>query len=200
MAKIPYLSYDFNLNYANIFGEIRPNSVIDLHHDYNTLRQAYDSNTKRNIAKAKRHNLSIKPIDIEQFVQFWSAENRQMPLELHQKLTLLCAAAAKHGCGKIRGVFSAENQLIAALFTIEIFDRIVYLTPVSNAEGKQKSAMFLLVDRLLQHQATSGKLFDCEGSRIPGVARFYAGFGAQPQNYFTVHRCRPQWLIKLLHR
>ena len=200
LAKIPYLSYDFNLNYANIFGEIRPNSVIDLHHDYATLRQAYDSNTKRNIAKAQWHNLSIKPIDIEQFVQFWSAENRQMPLEQHQKLPLLCAAATKHGCGKIRGVFSAENQLIAALFTIEIFDRIVYLTPVSNAEGKQKSAMFLLVDWLLQHHATSGQLFDCEGSRIPGVARFYAGFGAQPQNYFSVHRCRPQWLIKLIHR
>ncbi len=200
LRKIPYLSYGFNLNYGNVFGEVRPNSVIDLSKDYGTLRQAFDTNTKRNIAKAQKQNLTIQTIDIEQFTQFWSGENKKMPLEMHQKLPLLCAAAEQHGCGKVRGVFSADNQLIAALFTIEIFDRIIYLTPVSNAEGKQKSAMFFLIDWLLQHHVGSGKLFDCEGSQIPGVARFYAGFGAQPQNYFSVHRCRPQWLIKLLHR
>ena len=200
LRKIPYLSYGLNLNYANVFGEVRPNSVIDLSKDYGTLRQAFDTNTKRNIAKAQKQNLTIQTIDIEQFTQFWSGENKKMPLELHQKLPLLCAAAEQHGCGKIRGVFSADNQLIAALFTIEIFDRVIYLTPVSNAEGKQKSAMFFLIDWLLQCHANSGKLFDCEGSQIPGVARFYAGFGAQPQNYFSIHRCRPQWLINLLHR
>ncbi len=200
LRKIPYLSYGLNLNYGNVFGEVCPNSVIDLSRDYDTLRQAFDANTKRNITKAQKQNLTIQTIDIEQFTRFWSDENKKMPLEQHQKLPTLCAAAMQHNCGKIRGVFSAENQLIAALFTIEIFDRIIYLAPVSNAEGKQKSAMFFLIDWLLQRHATSGKLFDCEGSRIPGVARFYAGFGAQPQNYFSIHRCRPQWLIKLLHR
>lgn len=200
LRKIPYLSYGLNLNYGNVFGEVRPNSVIDLSKDYGTLRQAFDTNTKRNIAKAQKQNLTIQTIDIERFTQFWSGENKKMPLEMHQKLPLLCAAAERRGCGMIRGVFSADNQLIAALFTIEIFDRIIYLTPVSNAEGKQKSAMFFLIDWLLQRHAGSGKLFDCEGSQIPGVARFYAGFGAQPQNYFSIHRCRPQWLINLLHR
>lgn len=200
LRKIPYLSYGLNLNYGNVFGDVRPNSVIDLSKDYGTLRQAFDANTKRNIAKAQKQNLTIQTIDIEQFTQFWSGENKKMPLELHQKLPLLCTAAERRGCGMIRGVFSADNQLIAALFTIEIFDRIIYLTPVSNAEGKQKSAMFFLIDWLLQRHASSGKLFDCEGSQIPGVARFYAGFGAQPQNYFSIHRCRPQWLINLLHR
>ncbi len=200
LRKIPYLSYGLNLNYGNVFGDVRPNSVIDLSKDYGTLRQAFDANTKRNIAKAQKQNLTIQTIDIERFTQFWSGENKKMPLELHQKLPLLCTAAERRGCGMIRGVFSADNQLIAALFTIEIFDRIIYLTPVSSAEGKQKSAMFFLIDWLLQQHASSGKLFDCEGSQIPGVARFYAGFGAQPQNYFSIHRCRPQWLINLLHR
>lgn len=199
LAKIPYLSYDFNINYANNFGEPKPNSLIDLSVDYATLKLAFSDNTKRNITKAKKHKLLIQPIEIKDFVKIWSQENGDMPYELHTKLPLLCHAAKTNNVGGFYGVFSAKNQLIAALFTIETEDRIIYLAPVSNAEGKQKSAMFLLIDFLLQKYAESGKIFDCEGSQIPGVARFYAGFGAQLQTYFRVSRCRPQWLVKLLN-
>ena len=63
------------------------------------------------------------------------------------------------------------------------------------------SAMFMLVDYILENICCpQGLTFDCEGSMIEGVARFYRGFGAEEQPYAQISRCRPQWVVKLLHR
>ena len=35
---------------------------------------------------------------------------------------------------------------------------------------------------------------------IEGVARFYRGFGAVEQPYGSISRCRPLWLVRLIHR
>jgi hypothetical protein len=59
--------------------------------------------------------------------------------------------------------------------------------------------MFLLVDYILENICCQqGFVFDCEGSMIEGVARFYRGFGAVEQPYASISRCRPQWLVKIL--
>ncbi len=200
LAKIPYLSYDFNLNFGNIFGLEKPNGIIALNRPFAEICEAFSQNTRRNIAKAQNANLAIKNITYQLLVDFWRANNADKAAELSAKLPLLCEAAEKNGIGKFYGVYTAENELVATLMTLETERRIIYLVPTSNQRGKELSAMFLLVDYLLKTNSETDKVFDCEGSQIPGVARFYAGFGAQPQPYFSVSRCRPQWLVKLINR
>ncbi len=200
LAKIPYLSYDFNLNFGNILGLEKPNGIIALNRPYEEISKAFSQNTRRNIAKAQNANLLVKQIDYQLLVDFWRANNADKAAELSAKLPLLCEAAKKNDAGRFYGVYTADNELIATLMTLETERRIIYLVPTSNQRGKELSAMFLLVDYLLKTNSETDKIFDCEGSQIPGVARFYAGFGAQPQPYFTVNRCRPQWLVKLINR
>lgn len=200
LRKIPYLSYDFNLNFGNVFGRPLPNGIISLQQSYDEMFRHFSQNTRRNIAKAARNGLQIQSVDYQVLVDFWRSENGDKPHELADKLSPLCAAAAEHRVGHFYGVYTADNELVATLMTLETAQRIVYLVPTSNRRGRALCAMFFLVNELLKQHAGTARLFDCEGSCIPGVARFYAGFGAQSQSYFTVNRCRPQWLVKLLNK
>ena len=201
LRHIPYLSYDFNLHYGHL-GTFKslPNRIIDLSASYSVIQQAFSKNTKRNISKAEQAGLQVATIESSVLVDFWRSQNGDKPLELGHKLPLLCEAAQQHQMGVCYGVFTANHELVATLMTLETDARIIYLVPTSNRLGKELCAMFLLVDYLLKTNAGTAKVFDCEGSQIPGVSRFYEGFGAVLQPYFTVNRCRPQWLVKLLHR
>ena len=211
-CRIPYLVYDFNINYLNkdcILSRclLKTNLIIPYNEDINTIRKGYNSNTKRNIAKAHKVGLTIRSVEIEQFVALWKAENPTMRWDLHSTIQPLVEAAFSQLSTlnsqlsiHLLGVYK-DDQLIASLFGIQTRERFIYLIPVSNQAGKEHSAMFLLVDYILENICCSlGLTFDCAGSMIPGVARFYQGFGAIDQPYASISRCRPQWLVGLLHR
>lgn len=201
LCKIPYLSYDFNINFGNKGQfEAFPNMLLDLHQSYEVLEKGFSQNTKRNIAKAQVAELKIQSIEYQTLVEFWNDVNVDSPQELKDKLPVLCQAVKEHNGGAFYGAYSSENVLIAVLMTIETANRIIYLVPASNEQGKHHSAMFLLVNELLKKNAGSGMIFDFEGSKIPGVARFYKGFGAQIQSYYHVKRLRPDWLVKLINK
>ena len=210
--RIPYLMYDFNVNYLNRecvsnCSLVKINLIIPYNKDINTIRKGYNSNTKRNISKAQKAGLTIREVKIEEFVSLWKSENATMRWDLHTTIQPLVEAAFSQfsilnsqfqPC--LFGVYK-DDQLIAALFGMQTRERFIYLIPVSNQAGKEHSAMFLLVDYILENICCPhGLTFDCEGSMIEGVARFYRGFGAVEQPYASISRCRPHWLVRLMHR
>ena len=207
--RIPYLMFDFNVNYLNYsvacgYVQCKRNLIIPHSKDVYAIRKNYSYNAKRNISKAQNLGLRIEDIRLEEFVALWKSENSAMRQDLHATIQPLVEAVIFNSSQQCKpylfGVYSG-SQLIAALFGIKTRERFIYLIPVSNKEGKEKSAMFMLVDYILENVCCQqGLMFDCEGSMIDGVARFYRGFGAQEQPYASISRCRPQWLVKLLHR
>ena len=58
-----------------------------------------------------------------------------------------------------------------------------YQALVSTSSGKQKCAMFFLLDRFIRENSGSNLILDFEGSMIPGVAKFYQGFGSRNTPY-----------------
>ena len=217
--SIPYLIYDFNINYlnyslvsciSNLVSLVKTNLIVPYNKDIDTIRKNYNSNTKRNISKAQKAGLTIRNVEVEQFVALWKVENTAMRWDLHATIQHLIQSAFKHNSQfsilnsqfkpHLLGVYK-DDQLIASLFGMQTRERFIYLIPVSNQAGKEHSAMFMLIDYIIENVCCSqGLIFDCEGSMIPGVARFYQGFGAQEQPYASISRCRPQWLVRLLHR
>ena len=208
--RIPYLVYDFNINYLNKgclsnCSSVKTNLIVPYSKDMATIRKGYNSNTKRNISKAQKAGLRIGEAGVEEFVSLWKSENTTMRWDLHSTIQPLVTAAFSQFSSlnsqfkpHLFGVYK-EDKLIAALFGMQTRERFIYLIPVSNQVGKEHSAMFLLVDYILENICCQqGFVFDCEGSMIEGVARFYRGFGAEEQFYASISRCRPQWLVKIL--
>ncbi len=93
-----------------------------------------------------------------------------------------------------------EGKIVAGCFILHSGNRLLYQWAVSNAQGKTMQAMHHLIAHVLESYAGSGLEFDFEGSMIPGLQRFYAGFGAKPYLYVRLTRNRlPFPLNRLFH-
>lgn len=188
VAKIPWHNVVLNLNEGNR-AELRrgsckllPNYCLATEQDYETLQRCYNTNTRRNVKKARCSMHYAPSVSMVEFVSLVRAQN-YCSAKLCAMAERLVTEALAHGCGRIVGVRNAKGMLCAACFLLESKSRTVYHIAASSSEGKAHSAMFLLVDELVRELAGTGRVIDFEGSQIAGVARFYEGFGATVRYY-----------------
>jgi hypothetical protein len=166
----------------------RHNFLLDLQFNYKSLARSFSTNTKRNISKAAKNNLQyISGIGLEEYLAFKLANliNEASKKNI-EKLKSVIAYGQYKGLGEIYGVYSTENELCAAVYFCRWKNRIIYLNAVTSENGKKSGAMYLLVDNFIRENAERDLKLDFEGSMIPGVARFYSGFGAVPETYFQL--------------
>lgn len=197
IKEIPYFSYEINLNEHNYFqkGLVQPNYLLNLHQPYEQIRALYSKNTLRNIEKAKKLNLKIKSgLTVNEFLDFNSSIEKKFLTINHSTLENLLTNGISQNALMLYGVFSKDNKQIAGLCLLDSAQRLTNLLPVSNTEGKASSAMFLLIDNIIKNEAENEKVFDFEGSRIEGIARFYKGFGAKNHPYYILKQLRPPLL------
>ena len=198
IKQIPYFSYELNLNEDNFYSKalIFPNFILNLFHSYDQIYSGYSKNTRRNIDKASKLNLRIESnITSEIFLSFYFSVEKHFLSPKQPILEKLIKKGISENALTLYGVFTEKNILIAGLCILNTSNRITYLLPASNSEGKDSSAMFLLIDYLIHKDAGKDKLIDFEGSRIEGVARLYRGFGAKYHPYYILKRFRPSFLI-----
>lgn len=180
----------------------RKNFLLSLQNDYKTLSSAFSTNTKRNISKANKNGLVLaEGIRLEEYLHFKLA-NLQADIGNKElgKLKSLIAYGQYKGFGKIVGVYTPENQLCAAVYFCRWKDRIIYFNAASSPAGKELRGMYFLVNKFLEKKAGSNVTLDFEGSVIPGVARFYSGFGASAENYFQLKFNRLPLPLKWIKR
>ena len=69
--------------------------------------------------------------------------------------------------------------------SIFLFDgvRLVNILPFTYEAGRPLGAGHFLLDQLIREFSGQHVTLDFEGSIIPSIARFYAGFGAQAEQY-----------------
>ncbi|NDP19853.1 MAG: hypothetical protein GZ091_02055 [Paludibacter sp.] len=199
IKEIPYYSYELNLNEKNFHSKafIYPNYLLNLNKSYEKIASQYSKNTQRNIDKATKLNLIIKEnISVEEFLTFYYFVDKKFLSVQKPVLEQLIVKGISEKSITLYGVLSNQNNLIATLCLLHSTNRLTYLLPVSNAEGKSSSAMFFLIDFLIKEESGKDTFFDFEGSGIEGIARFYKGFGAKNQPYYILKRFRPAFLIK----
>lgn len=199
IKQIPYYSYELNLNDRNSYSKatILPNYILDLNRPYEKIASHYSKNTLRNIEKSTKYNLTIKnDLDLDIFLHFFFSENKHDVSRIQTVVKKLLEKGVAEKVMTLYGVYSNENNLIAALCVMHSSHRISYLLPISNAEGKISSAMFLLVDKLIHENYGRKIVLDFEGSSIEGIARFYRGFGAINQPYYILKQYRPSFLVR----
>lgn len=198
IKKIPYYSYEINLNESNFNQDITPlpNYVLNLTESYESIAKRYSKNTIRNILKTQKEGLSLRnDIKINDFIDFYNSVDRNFISINSAVLKKLLERAIEKKAITLLAVNNKNNEIIAALCLFHTGNRLVYLLPISNDEGKKSSAMFMLVDYLIKSKAQSNLSLDFEGSLIEGIARFYKGFGAKNRPYFLLKRFRPTLLI-----
>ena len=180
----------------------RKNYLLELNIDYNSLLQQYSKNTTRNLKKARSNNLTmITGIRLEDFLAF---KEKNLPQKVKKSslkmLKSIIAFGQYKGIGEIYGVYNEENKLCAAVYFCRWKERVIYLNAVSDKIGKDLGATYFLVDNFIKDNAGKNLILDFEGSMVPGVARFYRGFGAAPESYFRLKFNRLPLPLKWLKR
>lgn len=180
----------------------RDNFLLPLNNDYTSISKLFSKNTKRNISKAKKQGLTlVEGIRLADYIKFKSA-NLQADIGEKElgKLKSLIALGHRKGFGQIYGVYSKSNELCAAVYFCRCKDRVLFFNAASSQAGKNLGAMYYLVNCFIEKNADKNLTIDFEGSMIPGVARFYSGFGAKAEHYFQLKFNRLPLPIKWLKR
>jgi hypothetical protein len=184
-----FLVYHFNLNKQNPVVpskhlNLSTNYELLLSNSYEELWKNFNENTRRNIKKAHQQNLNLTNCNKIEFIKNCKLEKGQVPSKVFDLLldNLLESVLQKNIC-EIYTVKNQNGDILAGSAFIKKLNRIIYLVSFSNNEGKNASAMFLIIENIIQKYAGSGIILDFEGSTIPGIARFFEGFGAKKLSY-----------------
>lgn len=209
MLRMLYKKFRFagiNFNIKNLVGEEAPftvddksNYVMRLDRDYDTHYRSFSSNAKRNIKKSIEFAESIeRKLPVEELVRL-KRENDviRRSEEDYRTLVNLFETIQEKKAGKIYAIRTGSEITAAAFFAFSK-TRAIYLLSASSQKGKEQRGMFRIVDTFIRDYAASGLILDFEGSNIPSVARFFSGFGAQPEIYQGVSFSRiPATLTRL---
>ncbi len=199
-AKYKYVSLNLNFN-SGLNSSERTNFELNLSANYDYIKSNYSTNTKRNINKAKKQELKI--IENISPLELWSFKKDNPVNDLskwhYQKLLNIIETTVKKRIGESYAVTNLQNDFLSVVFLINYKNRLTFLVSSSNEPGKEKSAMFLLIDWIIQKYTEKKETFDFEGGSINGLARFFSGFGAVPVKYYHYRQNRLIWpLNKLL--
>jgi hypothetical protein len=164
------------------------NFVLDLINEYPVIADKYSTNTKRNLKKGIKHDLSlmknIKPeVVIDLFRENRGKTLRKWTDKHYNILKRLMYSAIFKGRGVVYGVFNQHNDINAGAFFIRNNNRLIFLFSGSNDQARKNAAMTFLIDGVIEEYTPSQMVLDFEGSNDANLARFYKGFGAKKTIY-----------------
>jgi hypothetical protein len=168
---------------------IRDNYILPLFGSYQTVSSGYSKHTVRNLSRAVHAGITtVKGMNASDFIQAKNALNKsKVNKSTYASLERIIAFVQSEGSGNLYGAYSRHNELCAAALFLRSGSRAVYLSAFSTEEGKETRAMYAIVDRFIRDGCRTGMLLDFEGSSMPGIARFYKGFGAHLENYYHLY-------------
>jgi len=180
-----------NFNASNLVGEEPPflvedksNYTLNLDRNYEQHHLSFSSNAKRNIKKSEAYQEVVeKTVPVAELVKLKRASDVIERSDAdYERLQKLLETLVDRKAGTVYAI-RTEKEVTAAAFFAFSLTRAIYLVSASSKLAKEHRSMFRIVDTFIKEHAGSGKILDFEGSNIPSVARFFAGFGAQPEIY-----------------
>lgn len=195
-SAFPYISANLNASHAPVAASYglseKKNLLLGLHKPYTELYQAFATNHKRNISKAEKAGLVFATnTDMPALKQFYlSSINRQRNAWFNAKAEALfnglMDSLLLHGKANIYTA-NLNGDILAAMVLVPQGQRMISIINASSDAGKAVGASHFVHAKLIEKYAATGHIIDFEGSSIPSIARFYQGFGAQPEVFYHWH-------------
>jgi len=166
------------------------NLEIDLNNTYYNILKGYNKNTIRNLDKANKKQLSISKDGVTQDFMLLYQKNVGAHINLSSK-HLKVISQVLHSCIKRKKGYLLsvlyEGKIIGSAFFLSFFNRDVLIFHATEQSFKECHPITYLINYYIHNNSNGNKILDFEGSNIPGVYRFYKGFGAKENNYY-IHK------------
>ena len=188
-----YITINLNASHCEPFpkgfkAHQRNNFIMKLTPSIAELKNNYSKHTRRQIRKAENNKVTIiKGLQTSEYLELKMACTKKKLLQsTMQTLKRLIEYGHLQGTGMIYAAYNQHNTLCAAAFFFFNGQRVTYLNAVSTDEGKNINAMHKIIDQFIMEHSGKPLTLDFEGSMIPGIARFYKGFGAETEQYYCL--------------
>jgi len=202
--------WKFHLNAENQFFHPkisflnRTTYQISLQQDYTNIYDLYNSDAKKNLAKAAISGFEVKKdIEVDLVIDcFKHAYGSFYPNDpkLYKRISDCEQDAIRIKKGFTRGIYGRDGQRWCAGFFFMAKGMIHYAMAAPTEEGKKYGATHILIDEVLKEFAGQNLTFDFEGSDIKSVAYFYSKFGSRPQHYLEITNNLLPWWCRFLKK
>ncbi len=190
-SRFLYINLNFGIpqlpiNSSHIFDK-RTNHELYLNSDYSVLAKNYSRRTIRNIKVANESGLRLSyTMSAKEFTDFKrNFSNPGLKENFFSSLQKICEHFIGKKMGEIVATVNSNEEILSAAFYFIYDTRLYFTVTVSNAKGKENSAMHLILDSIIKKYANSDLILDFTGSSLKGVAYFNEGFGAKSTTYYS---------------
>ena len=175
-----------------------PNYELNLGSSYEQVFGGFSSQTRRNLSKATGNQLweYSNPDELWTYFVQNQGEKYQIPKGYEQAMKSAMYHLLHQGRGAVWAAIGEGNQWLAGMFVAFSGDRAVLLFSAVTPEGRERNSMTWLVNEFITMAVGRWKIFDFEGSKSPGLARFYKGFGAENTPYLRWERWNIPWPLR----
>ena len=88
----------------------------------------------------------------------------------------------------VHSILGEEGEIHASAIFAGHADMMTFLMSYSDDYAKQNGLMHALIDNWLNNDSEGYKKLDFEGGNIESLARFYSGFGAEPEVFLFLEQ------------
>ena len=195
--KFRYIN--LNINYpdsiagtkATFTQKRRTNYTLDINRDYDAIAAGYSRNVSR-ILKTELDCQLIESDNLKNSIAIYqhkiatkTANNSPIAFE---RLLQASITAQSHKQLLPVELVDSQGKVLAAFIFFLSHGRIYYIAGTQTPEGKAVHATYRLINELFRKYSRTHKIFDFEGSDIPGVAEFFRKWGSIPE-YYTHIEC-----------
>lgn len=194
------------LNYGNALPALEPhtNYILALDAPYPQLAANYEKDLVRSLrlVAARPPLIYSSTPDLELALetnrQLYGARTPHVQAADYTAFAALCRYCRTRDQLVLRTAVTPGGEILSTALLLRDQNRLYLLQATTPAAGRQHEANHYLLDQLIREWAGSGLTLDFEGSELPGVAHFYANFGAIRQPYYYYWYNHLPWPIKLL--
>lgn len=146
------------------------------------------------------HEVASAEAIVRLFRQHKGGEIASLKPRHYRLLTRLITELQRRGPARLLELRASETgELLSGAVFVRLPEVIIYLFSATSPAGRQAAGPLRILDHVIQrHAGTPGLVLDFEGSLIPGIARFFANFGAAPVSYAALTSTRQPWPFRLL--
>jgi len=168
------------------------NLELALNSPYQLLHKEFSEDAKRNIKKSAKYNVQLqKGIQPEQLINIFRKNTGEKINNLTNKnynvLLNLINTCIQKEYGEVWGAYT-KDKLCAGVVWLNKGSRSIFFFSATDQEAKKTGAMYFLINKFIKENAERKIILDFEGSNLPGLARFYKGFGSDEHVYLQIRK------------
>ncbi|MEZ5244096.1 MAG: GNAT family N-acetyltransferase [Acidimicrobiales bacterium] len=172
-------------------GTPRVTYVLDALDDVEQVWNGFGDSTRRAVRKAEKRLAVRTDPGVASLLPMAAATFERQALGLPYSPDVL-ERAAEAAIGRDRGrVLTAvdeDDMVHASMLVVWDDDRAYYLVGGADPTRRESAGLSLLMWEAIKMSAAHTRRFDFEGSMVPGVERFFRGFGGTQYTYLGAMR------------